>query len=159
MSKFRQILTELSARNTIMAGYYSLTFFFTDEIVFSDLFNKRICCFSEGFVFLYYPIKHTHLHSMFCYCAVASYDAMPVMLLFYKGANLYLPVCSFTHHILFIKGSALKGKNLLPVEIKFFHFKMDAISGGSQNNFDSYLSRSVSILLIKNSFCTICFPR
>ena len=28
MGKFRQILTELSARNKIMAGYYSLTFLF-----------------------------------------------------------------------------------------------------------------------------------
>ena len=28
MGKFRQCLTELSARDAIMAGYYSLTFFF-----------------------------------------------------------------------------------------------------------------------------------
>ena len=29
MGKYRQILTELSARDTITAGYYSLTFLFT----------------------------------------------------------------------------------------------------------------------------------
>ena len=31
MGKFRQCLTELSARDTIMAGYSSLTFFFREK--------------------------------------------------------------------------------------------------------------------------------
>ena len=38
MGKFRQCLTELSARGTIMAGYYSLTFFVVVFFVFWGFF-------------------------------------------------------------------------------------------------------------------------
>ena len=46
MGKFRQIFAELSAHNTLMAGYYSLTFFiFSPKILISFLFlHENICC-------------------------------------------------------------------------------------------------------------------
>ena len=40
MGNFRQILTELSARDTIMAGYYSLTFLFIITIGALDLGSR-----------------------------------------------------------------------------------------------------------------------
>ena len=41
MGKFPKCLTELSVHDTIMAGYYSLTFLFL--FFFSDFLNKGIC--------------------------------------------------------------------------------------------------------------------
>ena len=43
MGKFRQIFTELSARDTIVAGYYSLTFLF-------NLFIAALICINKFFV-------------------------------------------------------------------------------------------------------------
>ena len=39
MGKFYQIFTELSARDTIMAGYYSLTFLFVIMLYLMSSFN------------------------------------------------------------------------------------------------------------------------
>ena len=58
MGKFRQCLTELSTRDTIMAGYYSLTFLFFLFVCFFFLFF--VFCFLFFFVFLYtYHMKIT----------------------------------------------------------------------------------------------------
>ena len=37
MGKFRQIFSELSACNTIMAGYYSLTFLLIEKVPYLEL--------------------------------------------------------------------------------------------------------------------------
>ena len=46
MGKFRQCLTELSARDMIMAGYYSLTFLFISGSLFNGNYRKhnKPCC-------------------------------------------------------------------------------------------------------------------
>ena len=51
MGKFRQCLTELSTRDTIMAGYYSLTFLFFLFVCFFFLF---FVVFFFFFVFLFF---------------------------------------------------------------------------------------------------------
>ena len=43
MGKFRQCLTELSAHDTIMAGYYSLTFLFIYIFIFFFIFCLFVC--------------------------------------------------------------------------------------------------------------------
>ena len=55
---------------------YIEVFHFVDRIVFSGLFNKQ-----HLYLLLYYPIKHTRLHSMFVYCAVVGYYAVFVVLI------------------------------------------------------------------------------
>ena len=52
MGKFCQCLTELSVHNTIMAGYYSLTFLFSDRFLHEN---------SEAF-----PINTCTYHICFC---------------------------------------------------------------------------------------------
>ena len=48
------------------------------------------------------------------------------------------PVCSPAQESLSEKGSALKGKNLLPTRSKFFPFRVDPFSEGRQNCSGSY---------------------
>ena len=54
-----------------------IVFHFGDDFFFSI----SIC--GLGIKNIYYLIKHTHLHSMFCYCTVVGYCAPFAMLLFY----------------------------------------------------------------------------
>ena len=41
MDKFHQCLTELHARNMIMAGYYSLTFLLANFLFSIDIFDNK----------------------------------------------------------------------------------------------------------------------
>ena len=51
MGKFHQFLTELSAFNTIMAGYYHFTFLFHLELLFfkASIHNSPLHFFSDSF--------------------------------------------------------------------------------------------------------------
>ena len=64
-------------------------------------------------------------------------------LIFYKGENFcdFLFVfCSVSSQVPFLKGSTLKGKNLLPLGSKFFPFRVDLFSEGSKNYFGRVVS-------------------
>ena len=49
MGKFRQIFTELSAHDTIMAGYYSLTFLFLFLLLEAVLMSTHNLCFEQKY--------------------------------------------------------------------------------------------------------------
>ena len=61
--------------------FFYFFFFFLQMKLFSLVYSTYSICVLNINVLLYYPIKHTHVYSMFCYCTVVGHYAVSALLL------------------------------------------------------------------------------